>query len=79
MQHYTVGRHATGYVVARSRGNGEWIAVSEHLMYESARREAERLNAEQQARQRMEAERAMLAAMAPRRRPVRYFEPDAFA
>ncbi len=79
MQHYTVGRHATGYVVARSRGNGEWIAVSEHLLYESARREADRLNAQQQARQRLETHRAMLAAMAPSRRPVRYFEADAFA
>lgn len=79
MQQYTVGRHATGYVVARSRGNGEWIAVSEHLLYESARSEADRLNAQQQARQRLEAHRAMLAAMAPSRRPVRYFEADAFA
>lgn len=79
MQHYTVGRHQHGYVVARSRGNGEWVGVSEHLLYESARREADRLNAEQQARQRMEAHRAMLASMARPRRSVRYFEPDAFA
>jgi alpha-D-ribose 1-methylphosphonate 5-triphosphate synthase subunit PhnG len=75
---YTVGHHQGGFVVARSRGNGEWVAVSDHLMYESARREAVRLNAEHQARQRMEARRAMLAATAPRR-PVRYFEADAFA
>jgi hypothetical protein len=78
MQHYTVGGHQHGYVVARSRGNGEWVGVSEHLLYESARREAMRLNAGQQARQRIEAHRAMQEAMAPRR-PVRYFEPDAFA
>lgn len=79
MQHYTVGRHATGYVVARSRGNGEWIAVSEHLLYESARSEADSLNAQQRARQHLEVHHAMLAAMAPSRRPVRYFEADAFA
>ena len=76
---YTVGRHATGYVVARSRGNGEWIAVSEHLMYESARREADCLNVQLKTRQRLEAHRAMLAAMAPSRRPARYFEADVFA
>ena len=47
---YTVAAHAGGYVVARSRGNGEWIAVMEHASYEVCRREAIRLNAEQQGR-----------------------------
>ena len=75
---YTVAAHEGGYVVARSRGNGEWIAVQESACYESCRREAIRLNAEQAARERLEIERAALAAVAPRR-SVRYFEPDAFA
>ena len=77
--HHTVAAHAGGYVVARSRGNGEWLAVMEHASYEVCRREAMRLNAEQQARERLEAHRAAMATLEPRRRPVRYFEPDAFA
>ncbi|WP_427773605.1 hypothetical protein [Comamonas thiooxydans] len=76
---YTVAAHEGGYVVARSRGNGEWIAVMEHASYEVCRREAMRLNAEQQAYERIQREHAALAAIAPRKRPVRYFEPDAFA
>jgi hypothetical protein len=76
---YTVAAHEHGYVVARSRGNGEWIAIQESHSYEACRREANRLNTEHQARQRLEAHRAAMAALAPRRRPVRYFEPDAFA
>jgi hypothetical protein len=72
---YTVAAHAGGYVVARSRGNGEWIAVMEHASYEVCRRESNRLNAEQRARAQAS---FVTAAMAPRR-AVRYFEPDAFA
>lgn len=75
---YTVAAHAGGYVVARSRGNGEWIAVMEHASYEVCRREAIRLNAEQQARQRLEQARLISASLQPRR-SLRYFEPDAFA
>lgn len=76
---YTVAAHAGGYVVARSRGNGEWIGVMEHACYEVCRREAMRLNAEQQARERLERARIANEALQPRKRPVRYFEPDAFA
>lgn len=75
---YTVAAHSGGYVVARSRGNGEWIAVMEHASYEVCRREAMRLNAEQQARQRLEQASFASAALMPRR-TVRYFETDAFA
>ncbi|MBI1623913.1 hypothetical protein [Comamonas suwonensis] len=75
---YTVAAHAGGYVVARSRGNGEWIAVQESACYESCRREAIRLNAEQKARQRLEQARLISASLQPRR-SLRYFEPDAFA
>ena len=75
---YTVEAHAGGYVVARSRGNGEWIAVQESACYESCRREAIRLNAEQKARQRLEQARLISASLQPRR-SLRYFEPDAFA
>lgn len=76
---FTVAAHAGSYVVARSRGNGEWLAVMEHASYDVCEREAIRLNAEQQARQRLEQARILSAALQPRRRPVRYFEPDAFA
>lgn len=76
--HHTVAAHAGGYVVARSRGDGEWIAISDHLLYDSARREALRLNAEQQARQRLAQASFARAALEPRR-SVRYFETDAFA
>ena len=75
---YTVAAHVGGYVVARSRGNGEWIAVQESACYESCRREAIRLNAEQKARQRLEQARLISASLQPRR-SLRYFEPDAFA
>ena len=75
---YTVAAHAGGYVVARSRGNGAWIAVQESACYESCRREAIRLNAEQKARQRLEQARLISASLQPRR-SLRYFEPDAFA
>ena len=75
---YTVAAHVGGYVVARSRGNGEWIAVMEHASYDVCRREAIRLNAEQQARKKLEHASFASAALMPRR-PVRYFEPDAFA
>lgn len=75
---YTVAAHAGGFVVARSRGNGEWIAVIEHASYEVCRREAIRLNAEQQACQRLEQARLLSASLQPRR-SIRYFEPDAFA
>jgi len=75
---YTVAVHESGYVVARSRGNGEWVAVMEHASYEVCRREAIRLNAEQQARQQLDQASFASAALVPRR-PVRYFEPDAFA
>lgn len=74
---YTVAAHAGGYVVARSRGNGEWIAVMEHASYGVCRREAIRLNAEQQARERLEQASFASAALMPRR-PVRYFEADTF-
>ena len=76
---YTVAAHEGGYVVARSRGNGEWVAVMEHASYEVCRRESIRLNAEQQARERLERARIANEALQPRKRPVRYFEPDAFA
>ena len=75
---FTVAAHAGGYVVARSRGNGEWLAVMEHASYDVCRREAIRLNTEQQARQRLEQARILSAALEPRR-SLRYFEPDAFA
>ena len=78
MQHIAVPADA-GYAVAYRRPNGELCALGEHPTYQSAKREADRLNAQQQARQRLEAHRAMLAAMERPRRPVRYFEADAFA
>lgn len=74
---HAVAAHEHGYVVARSRGNGEWVAVLEHASYEVCRREANRLNAEWQAHQRLAADQAAQAAMP--RRAVRYFEADAFA
>lgn len=60
-------------VVCRNENLG-LCAVSDHLLEESAQREAERLNAQHAAERARRYERPFV-----RRQPVRYFEPDAFA
>jgi len=67
-----------GFAVAYQRHTGQLVAVSEHATRESATREAQRIN----LLARLDHERAARAALtqhAIQRRPVRWFEPDAFA
>ncbi|AVO42739.1 hypothetical protein [Simplicispira suum] len=66
-----------GFAVAYQRHSGHLVAVSEHATRESAIREAQRLT----LLARLDQERADRAALRQHgtRRPVRWFEPDAFA
>lgn len=66
-----------GFAVAYQRHTGQLVAVSEHATRESAAQEAQRLDLIARIEQ-ARAERAGLRQNGMRR-PVRWFEPDAFA
>ena len=73
--------HATpgGFAVAYTRPDGTLCAVMDCATREAAQREADKLN-DQQAAQQRAAELAGLRQHAyEERRPVRWFEPDAWA
>ena len=68
-----------GFACAYQSPRGYLVAESDHPTRESAQREADRINAEQAAAlARAQAARFRQHAYAERR-PVRWFEPDAFA
>lgn len=75
MLHHFVTATETAYVVAYQRPAGDHVIVVECMTEAAAKKEANRLNAECQARAALAA-RVMPAAP---RRAVRYFEDDVFA
>ena len=82
MNHFTVAVPG-GFAVAYHRHTGELFAVSEHATRATAEKEAYSLNAQYAARRAAAIAQAHAArhrqhAFAERR-PVRWFEPDAFA
>lgn len=66
-----------GYLVAYIRPDGTLCAVSDHATIDTAKKWAQYNQAEELKRCQREALRAIAADTI--RRPVRYFEPDAFA
>lgn len=69
-----------GYAVAFFHATGGWMTISEHITRESAESEAQRLNLRQQAEIiAANSSHAKNREHAYTRRPVRWFEPDAFA
>lgn len=78
MKHFAVATPG-GYVVAYRSPRGYLVAVSDHVTRDSAQRAADGINAAAAARQaQAEATRYRQHAYTERR-PVRWFEPDAFA
>lgn len=68
-----------GFACAYQSPSGHLVAESDHLTRESAQREADRINAQADALMaRAQAARFRQHAFTERR-PVRWFEPDAFA
>lgn len=78
MKRFTTAAVQGGHVVAYVRPDGTLCAISDHATRASAQAEAQRLTAAELIRHQRETLRAMVAAVAVPR-PVRYFEPDAFA
>mgnify|MGYP004701990733 CR=1 FL=1 len=80
MLHHTAHAIPGGFAVAYTRPDGTLCAVLDCAERQTAQREADRLNLLQQAQQRA-ADMAALRehAYSDYRRPVRWFEPDAFA
>lgn len=68
-----------GYAVAYTAPRGHLVAVMDCATRQAAQREADRLNLLQQAQQRAADLAGLRQHAYAERRPVRWFEPDAYA
>lgn len=76
---YTAHAIPGGYAVAYRRPDGTLCAVMDCGTREAAQREADRLNEHQQAQHKAAQLAGLRQHAFAERRPVRWFEPDAFA